>query len=175
MIVTHPLTSWTLRGFRSIRDQTTFELGGLTLLVGANSAGKSSVLHSLLMCAQTLGNPLADRPLVLNGPLVRLGLADDTVHEASGRHVELGFGLRPVADLRVPGLWRGGFKRLDVRAVLEVTPSGQDFQIHETEVTAEASESLPEMQHVIMRQRTRAAAERAYRDQRLSSTLVVLL
>jgi predicted ATPase len=167
----HPLTSWTLRGFRSIRDQTTFELGGLTLLVGANSAGKSSVLQSLLMCAQTLGNPLADRPLVLNGPLVRLGLAEDTVHEASGRHVELGFGLVPVEDLRVSPLWRGGFERLEVEAVLEVTRSGQDFQIYETRVTAEAGELLseaPESQHLIMRQRTRTAAEQAYREQRLS-------
>jgi hypothetical protein len=124
IVLTHPLTSWTLRGFRSIRDRTTLELGGLTILVGANSAGKSSVLHSLLMCAQTLGNPLADRPLVLNGPLVRLGLAEDTVHEASEHSIELGFGLVPVEDLRGPGLWRGGFDQLDVRAILEVTPDG---------------------------------------------------
>jgi len=167
-MLTHPLASWTLRGFRSIRDKTTFELGGLTVLAGANSAGKSSVLHSLLMCAQTLGNPLADRPLVLNGPLVRLGLAEDTVHEASGRSIELGFGLVPVEDLRGRGLSRGGFDRLDVQAVLEVTPSGQDFQIQETTVTAECSEPVPETQHLVMRQRTRAAAERTYREQHLS-------
>jgi predicted ATPase len=168
LMAIHPLRSWTLRGFRSIRDQTVFELGGLTVLVGANSAGKSSVLHSLLMCAQTLGNPLADRPLVLNGPLVRLGLASDTVHEASGRHIELGFGLVPVEDSYASGMWRGGFKRLDVRAVLEVTPNGQDFRIHETEVTAEVDEPLVETQQLIMRRRTRSAAEQAYRKQRLS-------
>jgi hypothetical protein len=44
------------------------------------------------MTAQTLGNPLADRPLVLNGPLVRLGLAEDALHERSGV-VHVGFEL----------------------------------------------------------------------------------
>src|SRR4051812_13422716 len=102
----HPLTSWSLRGFRSILEETTFDLGGLTLLVGANSAGKSSVLHSLLTCAQTLGNPLADRPLVLNGPLVRLGLPDDVVHEAHGRQIEFGFSLEPHEEGRAAPSWR---------------------------------------------------------------------
>jgi len=60
-----PLSSWRLGGFRSIRNSTQFELGGLNIMVGANSAGKSSVLHSLLMVAQTLANPLVERPLVL--------------------------------------------------------------------------------------------------------------
>jgi predicted ATPase len=167
----HPLTSWTLRGFRSVRDQTTFELGGLTLLVGANSAGKSSVLHSMLMCAQTLGNPLADRPLVLNGRLVRLGLAEDTVHEASARRIELGFGLTRVEDLYGPGFWRGTFDRLEVHAVLDVTTGGQDFQVVETQVRAEQSDPIPENQHLVMRRRTRTAAEKAFVSQHVLRTV----
>lgn len=158
----HPLRTWKLRGFRSIRDKTTFELGGLTLLVGANSAGKSSVLHSMLLCAQTLGNPLADRALMLNGPLVRLGLAEDTVHEARGRQVELGFGLEPVVEL--PGAWRGNFDRLDVATTLEVNKQGGDFSVATSKVTAYVTEPVPEKQHLVISQRTRAAAEKTYRD-----------
>lgn len=91
----YPLNSWTLGGFRAIRDETQLELGGLNLLVGANSAGKSSVLHSILLTAQTLAAPTADRPLVLNGPQVRLGWADDCVHEEAGNEITIGFGLNP--------------------------------------------------------------------------------
>lgn len=91
----YPLKSWTLGGFRAIREETHFELGSLNLLVGANSAGKSSVLHSLLLAAQTLAAPTADRPLVLNGPQVRLGWADDCVHEESEREITIGFDLDP--------------------------------------------------------------------------------
>lgn len=91
----YPLSSWTLGGFRAIRDETRLELGGLNLLVGANSAGKSSVLHSILLAAQTLTAPTADRPLVLNGPQVRLGWADDCVHEEAGNEITIGFGLNP--------------------------------------------------------------------------------
>lgn len=102
----HPLSRWSLTGFRSIRDRTDFELGGLNILVGANSAGKSSVLHSILMVAQTLSNPFVDRPLVLNGPLVRLGLADDTVHEQSAKAITLGFEMSPSIHLRLPSDFR---------------------------------------------------------------------
>jgi predicted ATPase len=94
-IFPYPLTSWTLGGFRTIRKETRFDLGGLNLLVGANSAGKSSVLHSLLLATQTLAAPTADRPLVLNGPQVRLGWADDCVHEEAGSEITIGFGLDP--------------------------------------------------------------------------------
>lgn len=55
------------------------------------------------MVAQTLANPQVDRPLVLNGHLVRLGLADDIVHESGSVELELGFELRPPADVSSPG------------------------------------------------------------------------
>lgn len=46
------------------------------------------------MTAQTLGNPLVDRPLLLNGPLARLGLPVDVLHEGAAGIV-VGFELRP--------------------------------------------------------------------------------
>lgn len=136
----YPLKSWTLRGFRAIRDETTFPLGGLNVLVGANSAGKSSVLHSLLLTAQTLATPLADRPLVLNGSLVRLGLADDCVHEHTDNQVNIGFTLNPS---------RLGFGRpvlretsaLSVDAQFVVADDETNFELARSKVVTNLEES----------------------------------
>lgn len=91
----YPLKSWSVGGFRSIEELTQFALGGLNVLVGANSAGKSSVLYSILMAAQSLESPVTDKPLVLNGPLARLGLPDDILHASEGRSFELALELNP--------------------------------------------------------------------------------
>lgn len=71
------LTAWRLFNFKSVRDDTTIALAPLTVLAGANSSGKSTVLQSMLMIAQTLQSPVTERPIVLNGPMVRLGTFDD--------------------------------------------------------------------------------------------------
>lgn len=165
-----PLQSWRLGGFRSIRDSTDFQLGGLNLLVGANSAGKSSMLHSVLMAAQTLGNPLADRPLVLNGPLVRLGLAEDTVHEQSDGRVTLGFALIPISGARQTGMWRSDFGRLKVDAVFRMTRGG-DFELAEASLLASPSDASEPEQRIRVATRTQTAAEASYRKEGLSRAL----
>jgi predicted ATPase len=70
------IRSWRLFNFKSFREDTTVPLGPLTVLAGANSSGKSTLLQSMLMVAQTLGSRVRTRPVVLNGPLVRLGTFD---------------------------------------------------------------------------------------------------
>jgi predicted ATPase len=131
----YPLETWRLGGFRSIGEETSFELGGLNILIGANSAGKSSVLYSLLMVAQTLANPLSDRPLVLNGHLVRLGLADDVVHGTERSSVRVGFDLRPTIDFTTPGVPKQGFDALGVSASFEIAPT-KDLTLSETYIAA---------------------------------------
>ncbi len=71
------LTSWTLENFKSVYSDTTLTLAPLTIFCGANSSGKSSIIQSILLVAQTLQNPSSSRPVVLNGHLVRLGYFDD--------------------------------------------------------------------------------------------------
>jgi predicted ATPase len=137
----YPLKSWTLGGFRAIQDETTFNLGGLNILVGANSAGKSSVLQSLLLVAQTLSNPTADRPLVLNGNLVRLGWASDCVHEQAAKGVTIGFGLNP-AEVSF-GQGRPAMNEvsgIDVRSAFTVDDRGAGFELARTEVIAQLTE-----------------------------------
>ncbi len=131
----YPLRTWRLGGFRSIQDETPFELGGLNILIGANSAGKSSVLYSLLMVAQTLANPLTDRPLVLNGHLVRLGLADDVVHESKSSQIKIGFDLLPTIDFTTPGVRKQDFDALSVTASFATTHAN-DLTLNETSIVA---------------------------------------
>src|SRR4051812_39433976 len=65
-----------LSRFKSIKSDASVDLSQLTVITGANSSGKSTVLQALLLLAQTARHTGADRQLVLNGPLTRLGEFD---------------------------------------------------------------------------------------------------
>lgn len=67
--------SWRVENFKSVASAE-LEFPRLTVVTGANSSGKSSILQSLLLLAQS---NKATRAVVLNGPLIRLGLARDVV------------------------------------------------------------------------------------------------
>ena len=71
------ITKWKLFNFKSVRDETDLELAPLTIFAGSNSSGKSTVLQSMLLIAQTLSSRATTRPIVLNGELVHLGQFDD--------------------------------------------------------------------------------------------------
>lgn len=66
-----------LRDFKSVRDQRV-DLGPLTVVVGANSAGKSTLLQSILALAQAVRSEGATAEFPLNGSLIRLGTFDET-------------------------------------------------------------------------------------------------
>ncbi|MGY1829054.1 DUF3696 domain-containing protein [Geodermatophilus sp. SYSU D01180] len=68
------LLSWHIADFKSI-EKAEVDPRRLTVLAGANSSGKSSLLQALLFLGQSLGE---DEP-VLNGPLVRLGEPRDVI------------------------------------------------------------------------------------------------
>lgn len=65
-----------VRGFKSIRDETQIEIRPLTLLAGANSSGKSSIIQPLLLLKQTLEAPYDQGPLRLHGENARFAAAD---------------------------------------------------------------------------------------------------
>ena len=58
-------------GFKSILKRQEIELRPLTLLAGANSSGKSSIMQPLLLLKQTLEAPYDPGALKLDGPNVR--------------------------------------------------------------------------------------------------------
>jgi predicted ATPase len=65
------LRSWELSNFKSVVDAS-IPLAPLTLVVGANSAGKSTLLQSILLMAQA-ATQVTPGPFPLNGSLVGLG------------------------------------------------------------------------------------------------------
>ena len=86
------LTSWTVENFKSIGRQLVLPLSPITALVGANSSGKSSIIQSILLIKQTLQYATADRPIALNGPLLKLGTFDDVRNVRSeGKGVRIGW------------------------------------------------------------------------------------
>jgi len=69
-----------LRNFKSVRESTVLELGKLNILSGTNSSGKSTLIQSILLIAQTLLSDDERQPLAFNGPLIALGTPSDVWH-----------------------------------------------------------------------------------------------
>ena len=89
------LKSLSLNNFKSVMNQEV-PLSPLTILVGANSAGKSSLIQSLLFMAQNAESPTRDSrvggTLQLNGDLVGLGTYRETLFDgaASDENIWIG-------------------------------------------------------------------------------------
>jgi predicted ATPase len=67
-----PIRRWRVENFKSI-ERADLALAGLTVIVGANSSGKSSILQSILLAAQAAQARGTGSAYPLNGPLVQLG------------------------------------------------------------------------------------------------------
>ena len=65
------ITKIAVKGFKSIAEECEIDIRPLTLLAGANSSGKSSIMQPLLMLKQTLEAPYDPGPLLIDGPNVR--------------------------------------------------------------------------------------------------------
>lgn len=86
------LQEWSVTGFKSIRSAPALSLTKINVFAGANSSGKSSLLQSILLLKQTLQYGAPNRPLSLNGPILRLGTFDDVIFaSADEKEVALGF------------------------------------------------------------------------------------
>jgi AAA domain, putative AbiEii toxin, Type IV TA system len=73
-------------GFKSISDEQRIEIRPLTILAGANSSGKSSMMQPVLLLKQTLQAPYDAGPLQLNGPNVKFTSADQLLSRIGKRH-----------------------------------------------------------------------------------------
>ena len=59
------ITKITVAGFKSIAEEQSVEIRPLTILAGANSSGKSSIMQPLLLLKQTLEAPYDPGALLL--------------------------------------------------------------------------------------------------------------
>lgn len=88
------LKSWFIQNFKPILDSGDLQLAPVTVLAGRNSSGKSSLIQSILMVAQTLSNRILDRALLPYGPIIQLGTFEDILSEQTNlRTMVVGFEL----------------------------------------------------------------------------------
>ena len=80
-VVNTMIREWRLTNFKSVASTQVLPFADLTVFTGANSSGKSSVLQSILLVAQTLSSKVSSRAFVLNGELAKLGTFRDVLHD----------------------------------------------------------------------------------------------
>lgn len=73
-----------LKRLKSFKDSGKLCFSSINLLTGKNGRGKSTVLQSLLLLAQSFDAEKGIDRLVLNGQFVRLGTFDDVIRRGSG-------------------------------------------------------------------------------------------
>lgn len=127
-----------LENFRIFGDSGWFRLAPLTVLVGRNSSGKSSLLSALLLLKQSFEREVmgsAVMPLSLSGPYCDLGNYADVVHNHDeSAEISISFAMdfadlargfprvaRPFVDLAVP---RPAFARFG-----HYYPTSQDVRL----------------------------------------------
>lgn len=87
------LRKWKLGSFKSVKNATEIDLAPLTVIVGANSAGKSSLIQSILLMAQNATRDLRSiaaqnrGQLELNSFLVQLGSMKETICDLQSDYV----------------------------------------------------------------------------------------
>lgn len=72
------LTAISIERFKSFKDATRIDLAPLTIVVGRNNSGKSTLIQSLLLLKQTLTDPRPDVMLRLEGMVEAFGLREIT-------------------------------------------------------------------------------------------------
>jgi predicted ATPase len=99
-----------IENFRAFNDEVKIRIRPITILIGRNSAGKSSILKFLLMLRQTLESG-DEQFLVTEGRHVHLGALRDLKHSA-GKRRKLKFHLAMSGQL-TPDIWRDFKLELD--------------------------------------------------------------
>ena len=94
------LLSIEVERFKSYRIATPVQLKPLTVVLGRNNGGKSTIIQALLLLKQTLAHPRADVPLHLDGVVEALGLRElttgwpDRLDAANGPRIKVRFSAR---------------------------------------------------------------------------------
>lgn len=70
------ITAISVRGFKSLYDESRIEIRPLTILAGANNSGKSSIMQPLLLMKQTLEAPYDPGALWLDGHNISFSATD---------------------------------------------------------------------------------------------------
>ena len=77
------ITKIAVKGFKSIAEECEIDIRPLTILAGANSSGKSSIMQPLLMLKQTLEAPYDPGALLIDGPNVQFTEAEQFLSKST--------------------------------------------------------------------------------------------
>jgi|CXWL01.1.fsa_nt_gi AAA15 family ATPase/GTPase len=93
------IDSWGVGNFKSARKVAPLPFAPLTIFAGPNNSGKSTLIQSILVIAQTIQSRFSQRQLVLNGHIARLGKFQDIAsHENGQSPIAIDFKLSPLLD-----------------------------------------------------------------------------
>lgn len=104
------LRRWRISSFKSIKNESEIELAPLTVVVGANSSGKSSLIQSILLVAQNASSSLRTDTsqgqgfFELNSFLVQLGVLKEVICDLWGKN-------EAQKSFDIGGLWYLGDER----------------------------------------------------------------
>jgi len=122
------ITRITVAGFKSIAQEQSIEVRPLTILAGANSSGKSSIMQPLLLLKQTLDATYDPGALLLNGPNVRFTSIEQILSRVNkGQDVKsfhVGAEIN-TGEALTTYFTRGKNKRLDVEHTIYASKHGQ--------------------------------------------------
>jgi len=84
------ISKWSVTNFKSLArtlvfkdeeiEEKSLDFGPLTIFCGVNSSGKSSLLQSILLVAQSMKYPDLKTPIALNGSFVKLGTLNEILN-----------------------------------------------------------------------------------------------
>lgn len=74
-----------IKGYKSLAEETRLEIRPLTILAGANSSGKSSVMQPLLLLKQTLASPSDPGVMEIAGPNVQFTNYEQMFYKCPGK------------------------------------------------------------------------------------------
>ncbi len=141
------ITALTVRGFKSLAEDTRIDISPLTILAGANSSGKSSAMQPLLLLKQTLDQSYDPGPLQLDGPHVRFSKAEQLFSRGGNRDgaANMAFGIALENDRWVENEYasiqrKPGLKLSTTRYV----QGHDDYQLSEDMDDAALRQLLPE-------------------------------
>ncbi len=81
------ITEISVAGFKSIENKK-IEIRPLTILAGANSSGKSSIMQPMLLMKQTLEATYDPGPLLLNGPHLQFTKYEQLLHKTGRERLQ---------------------------------------------------------------------------------------
>ena len=110
------MDSFRLQNIKSFKDTGTIELKPITILVGRNSCGKSSLLRFPAVMAQTACTPGNDPPVSLFGNITDYGNFNDIIYKKEGKQIT--FSLEYLIDINPDNyIYIDSFGHLDISRV----------------------------------------------------------